>query len=336
MSVAHVSISVPFFTPWNSSLSTGEGSALSLSKKHSLIHGICLGELRCSCPFRRDVCHHLEAAAELHPFSPDMRRAAAELMYSHGLLVVTDSQQGLATCGSLVPDVPVATLNIMAGFCDCLDWASNGICAHLLVASKKLPQLPGSTLINEQDQQLDAHAAIKVQRTHLQPLPANVPEPCDAGAVAEANELRKHSSNARSVASALPDEARQLRACALRLTRVAGLVPVPVLQHVLPGLLAACTQLEAAVPNFKVLPVQERASFRRKEKHRKTVPLFDRRKRKAVVAGAIVKRATARGRKDTTTTLKKVTEPGRPRANNTRGPSNFIRNYALRSQRTNE
>ena len=61
----------------------------------------CLGELSCSCPFameQRQVCKHLEAAAQQQPFSHSLRLHAASYVADQGLLTLEDEAEGTCTC----------------------------------------------------------------------------------------------------------------------------------------------------------------------------------------------------------------------------------------------
>jgi hypothetical protein len=63
-------------------------------RSQGLMHGGCIGELSCSCPFT-GVCKHLQAACELQPFTHSKRKETAEAIVSRGGLQLTDAEAGL-------------------------------------------------------------------------------------------------------------------------------------------------------------------------------------------------------------------------------------------------
>lgn len=77
----------------------GEGFFTCTSVKHpkTLRYAGCVGELLCECPQgRRDVCKHLDAAAQLLPFTHAMRLKAAAALVE--CLQVVDLERGVLHC----------------------------------------------------------------------------------------------------------------------------------------------------------------------------------------------------------------------------------------------
>jgi hypothetical protein len=174
-------------------------------------------------------------------------------------------------------------MNIFDGYCECLDYAANAMCAHLLAAD---------LLFGEQYRHLfawssavsapaDAAAAIPVQRAIPAPqLPDGVQEPTarfDPEGLARtlataAAETRSGLGSSRGLGEAQ----KKASSLASRTARLLQRVPEEVaLKH-----MQALEQLHAAVaadvPAFRRHTAQSKKHWRRQDHHRKNRPLFHR------------------------------------------------------------
>eukprot|EP00611_Tribonema_gayanum_P019861 TRINITY_DN352_c1_g1_i3.p1 TRINITY_DN352_c1_g1~~TRINITY_DN352_c1_g1_i3.p1 ORF type:complete len:206 (-),score=33.56 TRINITY_DN352_c1_g1_i3:161-778(-) len=95
----------------------------------------CISELRCEYPqCRYDECKHLEAAAQVLPFTHAMRLKAAEAPVDHvHALELEKGVQCRRLCGTETPD---CILNVSTWFCTCLYAKLHQTCAHLLAAQQ--------------------------------------------------------------------------------------------------------------------------------------------------------------------------------------------------------
>lgn len=227
-------------------------------------------------------------------------------------------------------------MNIYDGYCECLDYASNAVCAHLLAADQLFGEQYGhlfkwSTAVSAP---ADLTAAIPVQRVIPAPqLPDGVQEPTarfDAKQLTQrlamaAAETRSGMGSSRGLGEA------QKKASSLASSTARLLQCLPddlVSKH-----MGALEQLHAAVaadvPAYKKHTVQSKKQWRRQDHHRKNRPLFPGRggSREAAAPGlAVMKKVCKKKKKskDAPGKFVKQREVGRPRTKY-RGLPNLVR-----------
>jgi hypothetical protein len=176
--------------------------------------------------------------------------------------------------------------NIYSGYCGCLDYAANALCAHLLAAEQQYGGQYGQ-LFRWSSAALapaDADAVIPVQRTiHAARLPEGVQEPtarfdpeqlCSKLSCAMAA-TQKGSGSSCHVA--LTDKQKEAASKAAALSRLLQHLPDDKLDAYLPRLNQLHADVAADVPGF-VKPQGQRSQqhWQRQDHHRKNRPLYRR------------------------------------------------------------
>jgi hypothetical protein len=290
----------------------GTYACCSVTHPTTTIYTGCLGEWACSCP-DTGICKHLAAAALQLGFTHNMRKAAAAKIAASQRLRVIDEEEGLISC---IPygakqqqqqqqqqQQPQAlTINIVAGYCNCLDFGQYQICAHLLACSMHPHIKEGCCSRIWQTAVADPGAVLAVKRPRPLPLPDGVTEPLLVlGSAAEMmQQVEDMAAAVRSrltaeptgAASASPEQesCKELQRLYNSIARNVQHAPKELIEQLLPQARLLDQQLRSNVPAF----VKTRTpchQARRTDQQRKVVPLFDRRV-KSVRKGSAAAAAT--------------------------------------------
>lgn len=88
---------------------------------------------------------HLLAAAQVIPFTPNLRMAAATYLVEHRDTIKVDAASGVCTVSTLADILKPVHFRPQDGSCTCHDHAMHGTCCHLLAAAQ-LPEFEGAAL----------------------------------------------------------------------------------------------------------------------------------------------------------------------------------------------
>jgi hypothetical protein len=244
----------------------------------------CLGAMSCSCPFK-GVCKHLQAAADMLPFSHAMRAAAAkELQIEEALQ--HDEQTGLVSCGHLGDlgmSLPPFVQNLATNFCDCADWMSNRLCAHLMAAHGD-PQFAALCECPLPNPEHGPEETIPVARKQPLGMRVGADEPikCIGGAMQHIKQLEQalpNNDQATLRAPAASSEERAIKREIAKMSASVKYISHPDMQELLPLYTKLAEQTAAKVPALHKVVLQHKG--RRRDADRTMKPLYPGRTRAA-------------------------------------------------------
>ena len=213
--------------------------------------------MSCSCPFK-GVCKHLQAAAEMLPFSHAMRVAAAkELQVEEALQL--DEQTGLVSCGhlgDLGKSLQPFVLNLATNFCSCEDWMSNLMAAHQFATQCECP-LPSP--------EHDLEETIPVARRQPLGMRVGVDEPikCIGGAMKHIKQLEKvlpDNGQAALTAPAASSDERAIKRQIANMSLSVKYMSPQAMQELLPLYTNLADQSTARVPTLHKVVMKHKGS----------------------------------------------------------------------------
>ena len=268
------------------------GMAAAVSQAEQLVsYSVCVGDHSCECEAQQEqpqnVCKHLEAAAQLSPFSNSMRaHTAARLLEAGHVKLAGSASNGLYRARSMASSAIVFTCNLLDQYCSCPDWHRHGrACAHL-IAARRLSS-PAEEPQQEQGSHADAAESIKVERS----FPRQEPVPGSSGC----NEASLHAElrmllgamrggQSRAARRGDTEKVKEMKRLCREVAAVSSSLDAAVLEELLPQLRHLAATAGNFAPAFADQRRIARVGDKRKESDRTHKPLFDRRVRRAAAA----------------------------------------------------